>query len=275
MGGISRISVAIALGALSLTAPALAYDSTGTRTEQAQFLTVEEAAAFSKQVERSLAEKGARVGIVFRSGRSRDRLPENVRYTHGAFWVYQDIEREDGSRMQGYVVYNLFHGDGESLPKTKSYLAQDFPLDFAVGSSVDDIAVIVPAPELQRRILQVMASETYEQLHIEDYSLISNAANATFQNCNEFMLDVIAAAAWQTSDYDQIKANLSAHFQPTVIDTNLMERIFAPVADVRLKTADHTGKIETVTYESIAGFLKKFDMLQDTYVIQRDLELTL
>jgi len=275
MGGISRISVAIALGALSLTAPALAYDSTGTRTEQAQFLTVEEAAAFSKQVERSLAEKGARVGIVFRSGRSRDRLPENVRYTHGAFWVYQDIEREDGSRMQGYVVYNLFHGDGESLPKTKSYLAQDFPLDFAVGSSVDDIAVIVPAPELQRRILQVMASETYEQLHIEDYSLISNAANATFQNCNEFMLDVIAAAAWQTSDYDQIKANLAAHFQPTVIDTNLMERIFAPVADVRLKTADHPGKIETVTYESIAGFLKKFDMLQDTYVIQRDRELTL
>jgi len=275
MGGISRISVAIALGALSLTAPALAYDSTGTRTEQAQFLTVEEAAAFSKQVERSLAEKGARVGIVFRSGRSRDRLPENVRYTHGAFWVYQDIEREDGSRMQGYAVYNLFHGDGESLPKTKSYLAQDFPLDFAVGSSVDDIAVIVPAPELQRRILQVMASETYEQLHIEEYSLISNAANATFQNCNEFMLDVIAAAAWQTSDYDQIKANLAAHFQPTVIDTNLMERIFAPVADVRLKTADHTGKIETVTYESIAGFLKKFDMLQDTYVIQRDRELTL
>ncbi len=257
------------------SAPALAYDSTGTRTEQAQFLTVEEAAAFSKQVERSLAEKGARVGIVFRSGRSRDRLPENVRYTHGAFWVYQDIEREDGSRMQGYVVYNLFHGDGESLPKTKSYLAQDFPLDFAVGSSVDDIAVIVAAPELQRRILQVMASETYEQLHIEDYSLISNAANATFQNCNEFMLDVIAAAAWQTSDYDQIKANLAAHFQPTVIDTNLMERIFAPVADVRLKTADHPGKIETVTYESIAGFLKKFDMLQDTYVIQRDRELTL
>ncbi|MAK62294.1 MAG: hypothetical protein CMK09_15095 [Ponticaulis sp.] len=275
MGGIARIPAILAISALMMAPNASAFDSAAQSSPgNPEYLTVEQAADFSKQIERTLADKGARVAMVFRSGRSRDRLPDNVKYTHGAFWVYQDIQREDGSLMKGYVVYNLYHGDGETLPKTQSYLEQDFPFDFTGASSVDDVAVIIPDPQIQRRMLNIMASDDYEGLHVKEYSLISNAADAEYQNCNEFMLDIVAAAAWQTSDYPQIKANLAAHFDGTEIETNLLERIFAPVADERIRTGDHTGKIKTVTYESLAGFLAKHGLLQETYVINRQDKLT-
>lgn len=270
MGGFAGIPAAFATIALMITPAAHAFDSGQFSPGNPELLSVEDAASFSKQIERTLAEKGARVAMVFRSGRSRDRLPDNVRYTHGAFWIYQDIQREDGEIIKGYAVYNLYHGDGDSSPKTVSRLEQDFPLDFTAGSYVDDVGIIIAAPELQRRMLQLIASPDYEALHVEEYSLISNAADPRFQNCNEFMLDIIAAAAWQTVDYRQLKANLGAHFEPTVIEASLLEWIFGPFADSRIRTSDQPGRIETVTYESLDHFLAKYDMLQESLILQRD-----
>ena len=71
----------------------------GSGAAPANRFTVQEAADFSKQIERELAAQGARVAIVFRSGRDRENLPDGVRYTHGAFWVYQPIQTETGETL--------------------------------------------------------------------------------------------------------------------------------------------------------------------------------
>lgn len=270
MGGWASVPASFAVIAAILAPSAIAADSVpGSRGEIASYLEIEQVASFSKSIERDLAANGARVALVFRAGQSRENLPDNIQYTHGAFWVYQDILKADGTVMKGYAVYNLYHGDGETLPKSRSYLEQDFPFDFVSGSKADDVAVIIPRPELQAKILGVISSQTYQTLHIEDYSLVSNVADPKYQNCNEFMLDVMAAGLWNTSDYAQIKANLATYFEPTVIGTNLFQRIFGPVVDDRLKTSDHHGQIETATYDSLAGFLETYDLLQETYVIER------
>jgi hypothetical protein len=235
----------------------------------AAYLSAEQAADFAKQIENDLAARQARLAIVFRSGRTRDALPEGISYTHGAFWAYAPIDTAAGERVFGYAVYNLYHGDGETMPRTRSYLHQDFPLDFVRGTAVDDVAVIVPSPEMQRRILHIMATPLYQQLHIASYSLISNPLDARHQNCNEFMLDVIAAAAWEQTDYAQIKANLRRHFRPTRVRANLFERIFGPMTDERLKTDDQRGNLVTATYESMARFMADNQLSQDAYVLQR------
>ena len=49
--------------------------------------------------------------MVFRTGRARDKLPKGIAYTHGAFWVYRDIQTADGATAHGYAVYNLYAGD--------------------------------------------------------------------------------------------------------------------------------------------------------------------
>jgi hypothetical protein len=274
-----------ALAALALTlaaAPALAdsratgqgdvsapIDSGFSGRAPAQHLNLEEAAKFSKQIERDLAAKGARVAIVFRTGRPRDKLPPGISYTHGAFWAYVPITTPEGQTLNGYAVYNLYHGDGESLAKDKSYLHQDFPLDFVRGSAVDDVAVIIPSPEMQRRIMAAMAGPTYAALHVPSYSLVANPLDATHQNCNEFMLDVIAAAAWETTDYAQIKSNLKAHFKPTRVKANLFERIIGPAADTRLKMDDQRRGIVTATYESMAAFMNKQGLSAEHFVLTR------
>jgi hypothetical protein len=209
-------SLIAAVAALSLAACASAGGGSTTaggggfsaRGAPANHLTAEQAAAFSKQVERDLADKGARLAIVFRTGETRDMLPDGISYTHGAFWTFVPISLDDGRVINGYAVYNLYHGDGKTLAMDRSYLHQDFPIDFVAPSAVDDVAVIVPTAEMQRRIRSIMDSPTYRALHIEPYSLVSNPHDIRYQNCTEFMLDIIAAAAWETADMAQIKANL-------------------------------------------------------------------
>ncbi len=261
--------LALALGlALAFAAPAAqAFDSSS--NAPAAHFSVEEATAFSKEIERDLAAKGARLAIVFRTGRARDKLPEGISYTHGAFWAYRAISAEDGRTLRGYAVYNLYHGDGRTLPRDRSYLAQDWPLDFTRASAVDDVAIIVPSPEMQRRILAVLDSETYARLHNPSYSLIANPLSDKHQNCNAFMMDVIAAAAWETADSAQIRANLAAHYRPTPVAVGGLERWFGPLADERLKTDDQGKRIVTATYESMADFMRENALVQETYVLAK------
>lgn len=245
--------------------PATAQDSSANAV--APHFTVEQAAGFSKQVERDLAAKGARLAMVFRTGRPRSQLPDGIAYTHGAFWVHRTIKTADGGTMSGYAVYNLYAGDGQAWPKIESRLVQDWPLDFTRGSTVDDMAVIIPSPEIQRRIIAVIDSPTYQRVHNPEYSLVANPWSRKYQNCNNFMLNVLAAAIWETDDPQQITADLKAHFKPTIVKANAVMRLFGPIADQRLRTDDQKGPIRTATYESLAAFMKENNLLQEAYSI--------
>lgn len=244
--------------------PAAAFDSSE-NTVSGRF-TPEEAAAFSKDIEAALAERGARVAMVFRTGRPRDQLPAGFNYTHGAFWVYQPALAPDGRQVMGYSVYNLYSGDGKTLPKSRSRLAQDFPFDFVAASQENDVAIIIPSPEVQKRLYGVIASPTYDALHVPDYTLIANPADPRYQNCTEFLLDVLAAAIWETGSYAQIKVNLAAHFQPAVVkDARGLKRLLAPVADPRLRSDDHQGPVRTATFETIAAFMQTNGYAQEAF----------
>ena len=259
------IGLACAAAIAGAAAPALAQDSSA-RSVAAHF-TAPEAATFSKQIERDLAAHGARVAMVFRTGRPRANLPDGIAYTHGAFWIYRTITTADGQSLSGYAVYNLYAGDGQAWPKTQSRLVQDFPFDFTRGSAVDDVAVIVPSPEMQRRILAVVDSPTYARLHNPAYSLVANPWTPKYQNCNNFMLDVVGAAAWDTTDPARITADLRAHYTPTIVKAGPLMRLFGPIADSRLRTDDQHGPIRTATYESMSAFMRQNGLLQDAYTL--------
>ena len=262
-GGLALLAAAL------ITTPAGAVEGISTATAAAH-LTPVQAAAFSKQIEDDLAQRGVRVAIVFRTGRPHDKLPKGISYTHGAFWVYRDIRTEDGRVLHGYAVYNLYAGDGKAWPADRSRLVQDWPVNFAIGSAVDDVAVIVPSPEMQRRMGEIIDSPEYERLHNPAYSLIANPWSDEYQNCNDFMLDVIAEAVWQTRDKAQIRADERAHFTPTIVQAGGLMRIFGPMVDKRIKTDDQSGPVRTATYESMAGFMRQNGLLETAYIIERN-----
>ncbi|WP_394694245.1 DUF2145 domain-containing protein [Hyphobacterium sp.] len=251
------------IAVLGLSTPVLA----GSNAAPSGRFTPQEAADFSKQIERDLAAQQARLAIVFRAGESRDELPDGVRYTHGAFWIYQPIETAGGTTEYGYAVYNLYHGEEDRLT---SSLVQDWPIDFTLPDGNGQVGIIIPSPEMQRRLIALVASTDYAALHNPDYSLVSNPHDRRFQNCTEFMLDVIAAAAWQTTDIDRIKTNLRAHFRPAQIRLGLLTRIFGPMVDERFRTADHDGRIRTATWRTMADFMLENGLAANVYELSAD-----
>lgn len=248
-------------------ANALIGDNAGSGNTALVRYAPEDAADFSKQIERELASRGARLAIVFRSGEPRDQLPDGVRYTHGGIWVHSQVRTEDGRVVHGYAVHNLYHGEDD---RSRSYLAQDWPFDFTSGDALGEAGIIIPTPEMQRRILQLMQNGGYESLHQAEYSILSNPHDPRYQNCTEFMLDVIAAAAWQTTDRTQLKANLAAHFQPSRIQLTLFQRMFGPSVDDRARMDDHRGAIRTTTWTSLTNFMLENGLAVDVYELQAD-----
>jgi hypothetical protein len=264
--GILALVVALAGTCAALAAPT-AHTQSSEPSAEPGILRPETAARFSKMVERDLAARRARVAIVFRAGQARETLPDGISYTHAAFWVHQQIAAPDGTRLKGYNTYNLYHGDGEQVARSASYLKEDFPFQFIAPMKETDIAIIIPSQALQSRLLQAIASDTYQAMHVPAYSLVSNVADPDFQNCTEFVLDVVAAAAWQTDDYGQVKANLAAHFEPTPVSVGPLKQVFGPMVDARVTTRDHKGRIETATFESLARFLDENDWADQVYTL--------
>jgi hypothetical protein len=240
------------------------------------YLNDEQVVAFAKRIEDELTARQVQVAIVFRTGRARSKLPKGISYTHGAFWAHTPVMKADGDGvaapgddMGAYAVYNLYHGDGKTEPRDHSSLVQDYPLDFARGTAVDDVAVLIPTPELQAGIITAMNSPVYEKMHVPSYSLIANPLDPRHQNCNEFMLDVIGAVLWKTEDYAEVKRRLRETYTPTPIGVSPIERILGPMTDNRIKLDDQGDKIVTSTYESIAAFLKAQGALAANIVIDR------
>ena len=229
------------------------------------YFTLSEAAGISKRIERELASRGVYAALVFRAGQPREDLPEGLEYTHGSFWVYGPIDTVGGGTTYGYAVYSLYHG---FFDETRSHLAQDWPLDFVRGAAADEFGIIIPTPQMQVRILDVIASDTYEALHQPAYSALSNPGDPRFQNAEEFLLDVVASAAWLRTDRAQIKSNLRAYFAPAIVKMNWFERLMADWFDPRIDLDDQPGPVRIATFSTIADFMLAFDLASDVVEIE-------
>lgn len=228
-------------------------------------LPAEQIAAFSKKLEKNLAQHGARVAIVARSGRADKDLPAGVRYTHVAFAVYSMIETENGSKQPGYAMYNLYQ---DADKHTRSYLVQDYPFDFFAAVPTLRSGIIIPVPELQQRLLKTITSDTYRQLHNPVYSLLANPHNNQTQNCTEFALNVLQASIYQTGNINFIKRSLTEHFSPYQVKINPLKLAAGALMVEGISLLDHPGPVQTATFSSILRYLNKNDLVQHTVELE-------
>lgn len=213
--------------------------------------------ALAKKVEYTLANKGAVVGIIGRVGRPPSEMPEGMHYTHAAFAVYSEVSTQDGRKLRAYATYNEYQDDIH--PNTSS-LVQDYPVDFFASVASLEAGVIIPSPELQRRLLQVIASPTYTKLHDPRYSAIANPYTLGRQNCTEFVLDVIHAAIYQTDSLAVIKTHEKAFFVGQEVNVNPFKLALGAVFSPEITLSDHPVMPPvTATFETIASFLKQYD----------------
>ena len=215
-------------------------------------MPVETVAPFAREVEETLAERGVHVALVGRVGRDRSELPDGIEYTHMGFWVYSDIQAEDGSVRRGYRVYNLYQRGAEP---DVSDLVQDGPVDFLSGAVQLEAAIIIPDPKLQKKLISVMSSPDYRKMHNPNYSLLSNPDTNTYQNCTEFTLNVLMAALYGTDDIGRIKTNIRAHFAPQPIRISGFKRVLGPMFMDGVAMDDHGNQVRTATFGTISRFM--------------------
>lgn len=257
----------LALAGLAGAAQASGFSSSFSSPGTPLHFKPEQVVNFSKKVERQLAGQGAHVALLARMGRPASELPEGMHFTHVAFAVYSEITTADQRQLPGYAIYNLYQKDGRP---DVSELVQDFPVDFFSGVAELEAGIIVPSAELQRRLLEVIASPTYGALHDPHYSLIANPYTLGRQNCTEFVLDVIQAAIYQTSELSQIKANTRAHFAAQPVNVNRFKLLLGSLFSAEISTSDQNGQPQTATFETIGQYLQQYDSGSQVLTVRAD-----
>jgi len=255
---IYTLTVAMMVLGMAVTAEA------GSTADAVPQFEAKEIVSFAKKVEKTVASKGARVFIMSRVGRPVDELPDGIKFTHVAFGVYSKIKTADGREVPGYAMYNLYQREKEP---DVSDLIVDYPVDFFAGVYELKAGVVIPSPELQQRLLKVIASNAYKGLHNPDYSVIANPYNSKFQNCTEHTLDVINAAIYKTNNMEKIKSNTQAYFDAQKLNISPFKLLAGSIFLPDVKTSDQKRGIKTSTYTTIAAYLDKYGLIQEQLVI--------
>ena len=246
----------IVMSALGLNVLAFGSNSMSSQLGKSAHFESKQIIDFAKKVEKTLAARGVRVAILARMGRPVSELPEGMHFTHVAFAVYSEITTDDGRKLPGYAIYNLYQQNGHP---DVSELVQDFPVDFFSDVALLEAGILIPSPELQMRLLAVIASPTYQALHNPHYSVIANPYTLGRQNCTEFVLDVVNAAIYQTSDIKVIKANEKAFFVAQAVHVNAFKLMLGAMFSAEVSTSDQVGSPVTATFEKLGEYLLKYD----------------
>ena len=197
--------------------------------------------------------------IVGRVGRKVEDLPRGIYYTHVGIGVYSMIETSDGDKVPGYAMYNLYQ---DSVNQDQSYLAVDFPFDFFAGVQELRAGIIIPEPKLQKRILDLILSGNHEKLHVPKYSAIANPFTMRYQNCTEYILDIVNSSIYQTTDMRELKEKASAFFDPQKVNFSGLKLVLGSIFINGVTTTDHNNGIVTATYTTIGKYLDKYNLLE-------------
>ena len=258
-----RILSAIMIATLSFSSLTLAGSAQNTEIQ----FSVEDVENFAKRVELYAAQEGARAVIIGRVGRPEKDLPEGINFTHTAIAVYSTITLDTGEAVKGYAIHNLYQKEGEL---DKSELVIDYPVDFFWGVNSLKAGIMIPTPELQQRIIDVIASGKDKQIHNENYSVIANPFNNTFQNCTEHTLNILNAGVYQTTDITKLKSNTEQHFKPQKIKTNPFKLLLGNWFVDDVSTKDHSEKVYTTTFTTIGKYLQKNELLSKAVVFKSE-----
>ena len=230
-------------------------------------LSVDAVETFAKDVELLAASKGARAFIIGRVGRPEKDLPAGIKFTHTAIAVYSAITLDSGEIAKGYAIHNLYQKEDKA---NESKLIIDYPIDFFWGVNTLKAGIIIPAPAIQQRIIDVIAKGKDKEMHNNRYSVIANPFNNTYQNCTEHTLNILNSGIYQTTDMAELKNNAAQHFKPQKINENPVKLFLGNWLVDDVSTEDHTGEIYTTTFTSIGRYLKNNELLSSAIVLESD-----
>jgi hypothetical protein len=126
--------------------------------------------------------------------------------------------------------------------------------------------IVVPGPDAQARLVQVLSGRTPLRLHEPRYNMLSYAFSTRYQNSNQWVLETYAAASAADGDIatrGEAQAWLkNAGSAPITVDVPAAARLGARMFRANVAFDDHpfdrrmAGHIDTITTDAIVRFVR-------------------
>jgi hypothetical protein len=209
----------------------------------------------------------AEVAVVARVGRDLSRY--GLRYSHVAF-AWRGHPRGDWTMVEALnqcgTATSALYDDG---------LANFFLDDmFAYQAKI-----VIPSPEVQRRIADVLVAGRGGRFHEPRYNLVAYPFATRYQNSNQWLLETLADALAERPISSRSEAQawlLASDFRPSTLHVPAIERLGAQLFRVNVAFDDQpidrrmAGNIDVVSAESVLDFILRIDAGAVARVIEVD-----
>jgi len=252
------------LAAMLLGAAAAAHAGQNCEPKPMTVDEVQRSLDLAQRSMQALDASGAQVAIIARAGQNLSQY--GLRYSHAGFaWRDHPAGR--------WVVVQLLNDCGTA----DSALYNDGLGNFFLSGLFQYKAeLILPSPEVQQRLAEVLASRTPQRLHEPKYSMLAYAFSTRYQNSNQWALETLAAAS---APQGKVETRAEAQrwlnevgFRPVGVDVGLGARVGARLFRANVAFDDHPtgprlrGHFDTVTVDGIEQFVRTRD--RDARIIE-------
>ena len=140
-----------------------------------------------------------------------------------------------------------------------------------------EAAYVVPAPEVQAALLQVLTDDQrLVQWHTTAYSVVAYPWSTKYQQSNQWALETLAGSLDPAaSTRERAQAWLQLHdYQPTVLHIDALTRLGGRVTRANVAFDDHpnakrfSDHIETVTVESMFAWMQRMQVAGPPTVVR-------
>ncbi len=270
------------VGALALVSATVAMAGQACDTAPPDTVSMTRALALAERVQRSLDASGAQVVIIARAG--QDLTKYGLQWSHLAFAYRERMPAPDtpGDRSATLGATAAAMVDGLPRPQRGTWriahkLNQCGTAEAAVFRQglaeffLDtpfryEAAYVVPAPEVQAALLQVLTNDQrLVQWHTPAYSVVAYPWSTKYQQSNQWALETLAGSLDPAaSTRERAQAWLQLHdYQPTVLHIDALTRLGGRITRANVAFDDHPNSkrfsdhIETVTVESMFAWMQR------------------
>lgn len=254
----------LATGLLVLAVAGLSPVWAGRSCDSSQTLKTEamtRSLALAERTLNALNATGAKVVVLARAGQNLTEY--GVRYSHLGF-AYQQA---DGA---GGTVWRVLHKLNQCGTAESAIYRQGLGDFFMDELWRYEAAWLVPRPEVQTRLLEVLQEERRAvQLHHKPYSMVSYPWSQRYQQSNQWAIETLAMAMSPDiggAQPSRVRAQAwlqSMDYVPTTLHIGAFKRLGARVSAANVAFDDHpsekrfSDRIETVTVDSVFVWMRR------------------
>lgn len=215
-----------------------------------------------------LAASGAQVALLGRVG--SDLSKYGLRYSHAGF-AWRD--HAEGRWLVEHELNQCATASSDLFEEGLGNFFLDSPFAY-------EAVLLIPSHPMQENLARILSTDIPRRLHHPAYSMIANPWATSYQNSNQWMLEVIAAAVASTGTVNtraQAQRWLRENdFAPSVVHLSPFTRLGARLFSANVQFDDHSladriaGQYQVVTVEAVNTFVARFDPQSVQHIVTLD-----